>query len=1487
MSPLFINQNEEIRKFLKGLDEFLEGKALEEGLLQNNIINMQKAVVEISDAIPKEDIDLGDFDITKNDEKLAVYQHLVYGYLYLVQHTLELILVREVTEEGSSIVPPKEMNALSHFYNTLNVYRKNVVQGTNEGNGICDMSTMLLLLKYIGFFKHQIDKEMADFLDRFTPEKGFSLEDVASLNDLLIKLTDKPSMTDLNDYNTFYEKLNNIADIANNLAKAKSRITDINLEENEFIKNRQRLSDILKNITATGSDITFKDNGSDSDVLLSVINALSSSTTNKTEKLQKKRDNPTKQDILDKKALAADVDNFYYALVDLYETISGAVRVYIRTKDRVDGVNVKPNINPNSFKDESYGIKKDLQTNKIELQIGGKFVEFGPFYNIVPTGTTNKGLIENGYINMGNFMSMFDKAKETQKMLNLVFFTYGFSGSGKCLSVDTPVVMYDGTVKKIQNIREGELVMGDDSTPRTVLSTTSGQDEMYEILNEKGDSYTVNGEHILCLRYTPNNRINVRKGSSSVQVRWYNSKKHKLEFKSFKCDENGDKTKAMQEAKDFLKKVRQEKYSTISVKEYLKLPQGMQNNLKTFYTGVDFKENKVPLEPYFLGVWLGGGTAVRNDITTIEEPVVKYMEDFAPKHNCVLKKLPDKPTFKFISNDPQTNEITRTLRSLNLLDNKHIPYIYKCNSRKNRLELLAGLIDTDGYYSENGYEIVQKRDDLAKDIIYLVKSLGFSCVSTKREKSCMYKGDKHCGICNVMNITGKGLDEIPTRCIQQQGKVGRQIKDALVSGITVIPKGVDEYYGFTLDGNHQFVLGNFIVTHNSYTLFNKDENNPDNQGIMYLMKGIFSEKGYTFEFEDYCKIYGYLEGGQFQPQMKRNLSNPNKISEYRKDIASFINSEIDVSTLPKTSNYDKTTFVNSLKRNDFIKPTPNNPQSSRGFLIMWFVVSYAGKPVGKVGFVDMAGNEDPYDLLIKLSPTLNWPSQENEDRCFMMDLPKNGLDYGTVDLVCGLLQTQIFKLICSSVNFLSKLFRIKGPASATALDKSLKTMMIDLKKIYDAAGKQFVLKCDKYKSLTEELNVANQNSVAQVITTIINFAVLDNLNWISKEAGILKDKQMQNAIQSLYIGTDNGERQWNNSFFYIQGINSRTNDKEVVDMSVVIKDFSSTSTRKLIQYAIRKRLEENEDKFDKATGLLTIHPNTRQAMARSGGPLKSTIKSDLINLVNALNRKGVSDADLLRMCESLLYTLINEEKDSSNKEKTSQIKTILEYASLAKYSLTLKDGTNDTDYSPILKIPVFIGFKTLEVTEEMIKTHLEKKLLLGVPGLSIPKSSVFKSFDESTVRILNQCKDYLKTYFTATTRDITIENTEYPFPQDYLLRIIQEGFFINQANAELVEFLRQKKEGDIVTNEESCDIQKSDFYFDNYNKFNDITKVLSKKYGKTCKTYTGLVEVLKEKFEEGATAKYIMLCNVRREEDIKFRNGAFDTLKLVEHLKST
>jgi hypothetical protein len=70
-----------------------------------------------------------------------------------------------------------------------------------------------------------------------------------------------------------------------------------------------------------------------------------------------------------------------------------------------------------------------------------------------------------------------------------------------CFGVDVPVYMYNITVKMSQDIAVGDVLVGDDGNPRNVLSLMQGEDELYEIQQDNGITYTVNSRHTLVLKY--------------------------------------------------------------------------------------------------------------------------------------------------------------------------------------------------------------------------------------------------------------------------------------------------------------------------------------------------------------------------------------------------------------------------------------------------------------------------------------------------------------------------------------------------------------------------------------------------------------------------------------------------------------------------------------------------------------------------------------------------------------------------------------------------------------------------------------------------------------------------------------------------------------------------------------------------------------------------------------------------------------------------
>ena len=71
-------------------------------------------------------------------------------------------------------------------------------------------------------------------------------------------------------------------------------------------------------------------------------------------------------------------------------------------------------------------------------------------------------------------------------------------------------MMYNGSVKPVQLIQEGDLLMGDDKTPRKVLELKRGFGKMFKILPKSDHPFIVNDEHVLCLKNNSNKIIEIK-----------------------------------------------------------------------------------------------------------------------------------------------------------------------------------------------------------------------------------------------------------------------------------------------------------------------------------------------------------------------------------------------------------------------------------------------------------------------------------------------------------------------------------------------------------------------------------------------------------------------------------------------------------------------------------------------------------------------------------------------------------------------------------------------------------------------------------------------------------------------------------------------------------------------------------------------------------------------------------------------------------------
>jgi phosphopantetheine adenylyltransferase len=426
-----------------------------------------------------------------------------------------------------------------------------------------------------------------------------------------------------------------------------------------------------------------------------------------------------------------------------------------------------------------------------------------------------------------------------------------------CFAKNTKILMWDGSSKMSQDIEIADELIGDDGNKRTVLALTSGQDMMYEIIQNNGEAYTVNSEHKLVVKYCGDKEIYKQK--DSFVIKWFDH--NTLEVKS-KKSKNYDELVLLKNTLNFPDIIE------IKVKDYILLPDSTKKSLNGFKSmyGINYEYTQVELDPYILGLWLGDGTHSQPviaslghfdieiqkhllnwcntiDAELVHEEAVKFRIRRSGLTNCkneirkcignsscdtckgcIQKKMEvcnyKNEMYMYMQSleSKKTNPFTDLLKQYNLIKNKHIPVKYMQNSREIRLKVLAGLIDSDGHVSNNNKRvtIIQTRKELSEQIILLARSLGFVVNYSKIEKkNILLNGirkdyqDQY-----SINLSGEQLNEIPTILPMKKCIGTKSNKDYMKTSIQVIKKQTSTYYGWSIDGNKRFLYNDFTVLRN-------------------------------------------------------------------------------------------------------------------------------------------------------------------------------------------------------------------------------------------------------------------------------------------------------------------------------------------------------------------------------------------------------------------------------------------------------------------------------------------------------------------------------------------------------------------------------------------------------------------------------------------------------------------------------------------------
>lgn len=368
----------------------------------------------------------------------------------------------------------------------------------------------------------------------------------------------------------------------------------------------------------------------------------------------------------------------------------------------------------------------------------------------------------------------------------------GLAGTGKAQPLDALVLTPSG-YKKMGDLKLNDLVITDTGENSKIINIyPQGEIDIYKLTFSDGTTTEASGDHLwltqtaLDRNYRKFNRINGKKV-------YYGDRGRPGSIKTTK------------EISDSL------------------IYNNHTNHSIPITKPIQFQTNELLIDPYVMGVLLGDGGITTNIALTTEDDEILNEVKIRLTEN--YRFTPNgKYTYKIVTDRGADNPLLIELDNLKLRGkksiNKFIPHIYKYSDINQRIELLQGLLDTDGTIDKRTGSITyySVSEQLINDVRYLIESLGgISKISTK-QGSYKKNGVKiNCNIYYVLSIT------LPNEI--QPFKLQRKLQ-YVKPKTKYLPKRfiIDvEYIGkkdaqcILIDSDsHLYLTNNCIITHNTF-----------------------------------------------------------------------------------------------------------------------------------------------------------------------------------------------------------------------------------------------------------------------------------------------------------------------------------------------------------------------------------------------------------------------------------------------------------------------------------------------------------------------------------------------------------------------------------------------------------------------------------------------------------------------------------------------
>lgn len=341
------------------------------------------------------------------------------------------------------------------------------------------------------------------------------------------------------------------------------------------------------------------------------------------------------------------------------------------------------------------------------------------------------------------------------------------------------------------DLRVGELVFAPDGTPTRIAAVyPRGMLPMFRVTFSDGSSTTCCGDHLWRVRGDSGRKFLKAKATRI---------KRRLKY-AYECD--GDGFSVLSTREIVTRGVTQKRNGT---QRQFELPA---------YAAVEYPYSEQPLDPYLLGVWLGDGTRLSMRGSWRDSDI----DDELGRRGYRSKRSDNNRAVSVYG-------IAQGLRRLGLWASysyeKYVPKIYKRASVQQRVDVLSGLMDTDGTVDTRGVmSFTSTSKQLASDVAWLVRSLG-GVAQWHKEGVGSYVDDSGvrviCRPCFTITVT---LSFNPFK-VQRKAARWHQPQARYLTRYIAKIEPVEAEEAMCIEVEHEsscYLVNDFIVTHNTTLL---------------------------------------------------------------------------------------------------------------------------------------------------------------------------------------------------------------------------------------------------------------------------------------------------------------------------------------------------------------------------------------------------------------------------------------------------------------------------------------------------------------------------------------------------------------------------------------------------------------------------------------------------------------------------------------------